>query len=446
MSKKKTHDRHSSELINGIDHYLRRLFPITRSITGEGNRESLRILQEMIPLEIREVPSGTPVYDWVVPEEWNIRNAWIKDESGRRLVDFTESNLHLVSYSEPVDAWLSWEELQPHLHYREDLPEAIPYRTTYYNRDWGFCVTKAQYEALRATGRVHVYIDSSFSQGSLTYGELLIPGRLDKEILLSCYICHPSMANDSLSGVILTAFLARHLLDIQSELMHSYRIVFVPETIGAITYCTTHEKEMKAIDSGLVITTVGGPGKFGYKQSFNPDHSINHVIEQVFRDNDVDFITYPFDIHGSDERQYSSQGFRINVASITRDKYYEYPYYHTSLDDLDFVQAEAMAQSLELYKQAVSMLDKNVKYRNRHPNCEVMLSRHDLYPRTGGAQRPGINGKNELDLRLWLLFLCDGSISLWDVADRLNVDMERLSKTASVLMEKGALNCGTGDE
>jgi len=417
-----------------------------RSITGEGNRESLRVLQEVIPLEIKEVPSGTSVYDWVVPEEWNIRDAWVKDESGRKLVDFSESNLHVVSYSEPVDAVLNWDELQTHLHYREDLPEAIPYRTTYYNRDWGFCVTKAQYEALRAADRVHVYIDSSFSQGSLTYGELLIPGRLDKAILLSCYICHPSMANDSLSGVILTSYLTRHMLDIQSELMHSYRIVFVPETIGAIAYCATHEREMKAIGTGFVITTVGGPGKFGYKQSFDEDYPTNRIIEQVFRDNGVDFITYSFDINGSDERQYSSQGFCINVASITKDKYYEYPYYHTSLDNLEFVQAVAIAETLDLYKQAIAILDKNVVCRNRLPNCEVMLSKHGLYPTTGGAQIPAINGRTELDLRLWLLFLCDGMKSLWEIAEQLNVDVDRLYESARLLMAKGVLECRVGNE
>ena len=422
-----------------LDQYLQRLFPLCRSITGNPNRETLRALQELIPLSIHEVPSGTVVYDWIVPDEWNIRDAWIADSSGRRIVDFRKSNLHVVSYSEPVNSVMDWAELQPRLHRHPELAQAIPYRTSYYKRDWGFCVTHAQVvEMEKRGGPFTVVIDSGLKTGSLTYGEYLVPGRSAREVLLSCYICHPSMANDSLSGVLLTAFLARHIAGLKDR-HWSYRIVFVPETIGAIAYCSRNEAAMTRIDLGLVITTVGGPGKFGYKQSFDLSHPINAMIEYVLAETGTGFITYPFDIHGSDERQYSSQGFRINAATICRDRYYEYPYYHSSLDDLSFVTATQIAETLEVYARLIEKLEARRIYRNRIPHCEVMLSRHDLYPATGGAQRPELGGRSELDLILWLLFLCDGKLDVDHIATKLGVLPEDLVPIADRLVAKGVL-------
>jgi aminopeptidase-like protein/spore coat polysaccharide biosynthesis protein SpsF (cytidylyltransferase family) len=422
-----------------LDAYLRRLFPLCRSITGNANRETLRTLQELIPLAIHEVPSGTAVYDWTIPDEWNIRDAWIADASGRRIVDFGASNLHVVSYSEPVNAVMDWAELQSRLHRHPQLADAIPYRTSYYKRDWGFCVTHAQFAELeKLSGPFTVVIDSELKAGSLSYGEYLVPGRSPREVLLSCYICHPSMANDSLSGVLLTAFLARHIAALENR-QWSYRIVFVPETIGAIACCARNEEAMKRIDLGLVITTVGGPGKFGYKQSFDPAHPINAMIEDVLAETGTEFITYPFDIHGSDERQYSSQGFRINAATICRDRYYEYPYYHSSLDDLSFVTAKQIAETLAVYVRLIDKLEARRIYRNRIPHCEVMLSRHDLYPATGGAQRPELGGRSELDLILWLLFLCDGKLDIDHIAARLQVPPAELVPIADRLVVKGAL-------
>jgi aminopeptidase-like protein len=379
------------------------------------------------------------VYDWTVPDEWSIRDAWIADSTGRRIVDFGESNLHVVSYSEPVNSVMDWAELQARLHRHPQLAEAIPYRTSYYKRDWGFCVTHAQFaEMEKLGGPFTVVIDSELKPGSLTYGEYLVPGRSAREILLSCYICHPSMANDSLSGVLLTAFLARHIASLKNR-HWSYRIVFVPETIGAITYCARNEAAMKQIDMGLVITTVGGPGKFGYKRSFDSSHPINAMIEEVFRDAETEFVTYPFDIHGSDERQYSSQGFRINAATICRDRYYEYAYYHSSLDDLSFVTAEQIAGTLDLYVRLIEKVEARRVYRNRIPHGEVMLSRHDLYPATGGAQRPELGGRSELDLILWLLFLCDGKLDIADIAARLDVSSADLVPIADRLVAKDVL-------
>ncbi|MBI1388544.1 MAG: DUF4910 domain-containing protein [bacterium] len=428
-----------TSLIPEIRQYLERLFPLNRSLTGEANRQTLSILRELIPLSVHEVPSGTPVYDWIVPDEWAIRGAWISDSHGRRLIDWAESNLHVASYSIPVNETMDWSALEPRLQVHPELPDAIPYRTLYYNRDWSFCVTRGQYETIRvADGPFEVVIDSELKPGSMTLGEFVLQGRSSEEILISCYICHPSMANDSLSGVILAAFLARELSR-RGDLKYTYRFVFVPETIGAIAYCAFHESEIKKVDIGLVITTVGGPGLFGYKKSFDPTHPINRLVEETFHDAGVGHITYPFDIHGSDERQYSSQGFRVNTITICKDRYYEYPEYHSSLDNLDFVKADAITASLDLYLRLIDKLENRVIYRNRIPCCEVMLSRHDLYPARGGAQRPELGGRSELDLILWLLFLSDGRRSIDDVAHELNVGAKSLRPIADKLLKKGVL-------
>jgi aminopeptidase-like protein len=433
-------DDYLNTIANEMNALLQRLFPITRSLTGNGNRETLEILKEVIPLDIIEYPSGGKVYDWTIPDEWNIKDAWIKDSKGNKIIDFNNSNIHVVGYSEPINKKMTFDDLKSNLHYLEDLPDAIPYRTTYYNRNWGFCVNKAQYDTLKdVEGSLEVCIDSEFkSHGSLTIGELLIPGKSKEEILISTYICHPSLANDNLSGTVLTAFLAKKLLK-EEKLNYSLRFIFVPETIGAISYCANNEKAMKAIKFGFVVTTVGGPGQFGYKQSYDAVHSINSAVEHVFAKSNIKYNKYPFDIHGSDERQYSSIGFRINTISITRDKYYEYPYYHTSLDNLDFVNGKQISETLGLYLKTLEYVDMDVVFTNCNPNCEVMLSKHDLYPTTGGAQIPKTNGRSELDLRLWLLWHCDGCKGLAEISKELNVNMSILYQSALVLEEKNIL-------
>jgi len=446
----------SSSMCAEIDQYMRRLFPITRSITGPGNRETLHILQELVPLAIKEYLSGAPVYDWIIPDEWQVRDAWIKDTDGNKLVDFQQSNIHLVSYSEPVHKKVKYEDLKDHLHTQPDMPDAIPYRTSYYKRDWGFCITHEQSDHLQQTSTpLEVFVDSEFDpNGSLTIGELLIPGESEQEILISTYICHPSLANDNLSGAVMTAFLARELLK-QPKPKYSYRIIWVPETIGAIAYCAVNETAMKKITTGLVVTTVGGPGSFGYKQCFNNNHPLNTIIEDVFQQEDIDYITYPFDIHGSDERQYSSQGFRINTASITKDKYYEYPQYHTSLDNLDFVKPEQIEQTLNLHRKVLDELNalealtfplesltfnhSPLTYKNLYPNCEVMLSKHDLYPKTGGAQLPGAVVMSELDMILWLLWYADGMMQLDSIASQLDVSASILKRVADRLVDRNIL-------
>ena len=430
-----------ASIADEFDAYLARLFPLCRSLTGEGNRQTLRVLNEIVPIQKSEVRSGTCVYDWVIPDEWNIRDAWIATTDGRRLVDFQESNLHVVSHSEPIRRRMEWRELEPHIHTHQTLPEAIPYRMTYYRRDWGFCVTRAQYDELvRLNGPFEVVIDSDLGPGSLTYAECLLPGRSAREVLLSCYTCHPSMANDSLSGVLLTAFLARHLNGLKDR-RWSYRIVFVPETLGAIAYCAANETVMKQIDMGLVITTVGGPGPMGYKQSWNPSHPINRLIEEVFHDTGLPYKTYPFDIHGSDERQYSSQGFRINCATICKDRYYEYPEYHTSFDNLEFVTGARIAETYALYVRLIEKIESRRVYRNSIRHGEVMLSKHGLYPTMGGEQRHE-HEKDErsvLDLVLWLLFECDGRKSLEDISIERSIHPELLEDTVNMLVDRGIL-------
>jgi len=428
------------QTINQIDQYLKRLFPINRSITGCGNRETLEILKEIIPLKTKEYKSGAKVFDWVIPDEWNINDAWIKDESGNRIVDFKKSNLHVVSYSEPVSKLLKGYELKSKLYLSKDFDEAIPYRTSYYHRDWGFCVTKEQYKRLTETDETfEVYIDSEFiSEGELNIGELVIPGLSDQEILISTYFCHPSLANDNLSGVILNAFLAKNLLN-RLNLKYSYRFIWVPETIGAIAYCYFNSQVMKNIDLGLVITSVGGPGKFSYKQSWDPNHYINKYIEDTLSENDKNWDIYTFDIHGSDERQYSSLGYRINVATISKDKYYQYPEYHTSLDNLDFVKAEYIYDSLLIYNSLINKIEERKIYKNINPNCEVMLSKYDLYPKRGGAINPDLGETSELDLILWLLFLCDGKKPIKDISRKLGIKDDMIHNICKQLVDVGLL-------
>jgi len=432
---------HNKGILNKIDNLLKRLFPIYRSLTGEGNRETLKILQEIIPLEIKEFNSGDKVFDWVIPDEYEIKSAWIKNEKGNRIIDFNNSNLHVVSYSTPVNKKMTFNELSKNLYYLDDIPDAIPYRTTYYSKDWGFCVNKKQFEILsEQKGKLHVFIDSEFNpKGNMTYGEFLIPGKSEKEILLSTYICHPSMANDNLSGFILTTLLADRLLENQS-LRYSYRIIFVPETIGAIAYCAKNEKIMKNIDIGFILSTVGGPGKFGYKESWDANHRINKIINKVFIENNIDFVKYLFDPNGSDERQYSSPYFRINTPVISKDKFYEYKYYHTSLDNLDFVKPQFIIQSLELYSKVIDELEKEIIYKNIKNRCEVMLGRRNLYPSTGGSFLPDAENEiNKLDIILWILNHCDGKSTLNDLEKKSNIKLEKLVEVSEELVENNLL-------
>jgi len=420
-----------------IDKLLTTLFPIARSITGDGNRETLRLLQEIIPLNIKEYPTGTKVYDWIIPEEWSIKDAWIKNSKGRKIIDFQKSNIHILNYSIPINKRIKFDELKEHLYYKKEIPYTIPNRTSYYKKNWGFCLSYNDYkEYFNENEEYEVFIDSEFKEGFLTIGDLVIEGASKKEYLISTYICHPSLANDNLSGVVLTAFLAKELL--KKKRNFSYRIVFAPESIGAITYCAHHEAIMKDIDTGFVITTVGGPGKFGYKQSFDENNPINHIIEKIFHENNIEFITYPFKDIGSDERQYSSIAFRINVATICKDKYFEYEYYHTSHDNLDFVKPEYINETLNIYLQAIEKIDKSIVYENMFPHCEAMLSKHDLYPVVSGDYIPK-KGMIESELMCRLLIYCDGRTDLYKISQILEMPIDVIYRVANKLEEKGII-------
>ena len=431
----------AADMAPQLQQTLEALFPLCRSLTGAPNRATLQALASIAPLTVHEVPSGTAVLDWVVPDEWSVQGAWIADTTGRRLVDFADHNLHLVSYSTPVDTAMDWAALAPRVHVHPTLPGAIPYRTSYYNRDWGFCVTHAQRDALAAApGPLQVRIDARHFAGSLSYGELCLPGRRADEILLSAYICHPSMANDSLSGAVLLAYLAQWLAA-QPDRQYTYRCMWVPETIGAVTWLARNEAAAKRIDMGLVVTCCGGPGGFSTKRSWDERHPINRVIDQVLSARGAPFTVYPFDIHGSDERQYSAPAFRINAASIHRDRYYDYPQYHSSADGLGFVTGAQLAESLAVHQQVISTLESEARevYVRTQPGGEVMLSRHDLYPKQGGQQRPELGGRSELDLILWLLWHADGQASLPHIAHRLAVDVAVLRPIAEKLCRHGVL-------
>lgn len=443
-------------LAEEADRLLRRLFPICRSITGEGVRRSLAILREVVDFEIREVPSGTVCYDWVVPDEWNVTDAFIRDETGGKVVDFRDNNLHLVGYSTPIDRVLTFAELCEHLHTLPALPEAIPYRTSYYNRDWGFCMSHRQFQRLDPSAWYRVYIDATLRPGSLTFGESRVQGRSGHEFFLSTYCCHPSMGNDNLSGMVLWALLLRELRS--RPLRHSYRAVIVPETIGAIAYLSQHESAMKRIAGGFVITTVAGPGRFGYKQTFQENHVIDRAVRRTFAELNQDYVRHPFDVKGSDETHYSAPYFRIPVGTICKDKYYDYPYYHTSLDNLEFISARDLIRTLEMYLLTIETLELNRTYRSLSPYSEPMLGKRGLYPSIGGhINQPAVSGQRghvqrdttlgqngraseqELDAMLWLVFYGDGQTSVLDIAEKTGLPMRRLHEAAGKLCAQGLL-------
>ena len=430
-----------------IQEYLERLFPINRSLTGAGNRETLGILQEIAPIDVIEYPSGCEVFDWRIPDEWHISEGWIKSTTGEVLVDFKENNLHVVGYSSPIRRRMVWDDLKEHIHYLEEAPDAIPYRTSYYKRDWGFCVSAEQYRTLASIdGEIEVCIDSSFdADGSMSIGELVIAGKTDQEILVSTYLCHPSMANDNLSGLLASAILARDLLSGPSP-RFTWRFVFVPETIGAISYLFHNQDNISNVIGGFVITCCGGAGALGWKPSYRGDHLIDQVIELAFRDLEIRPVVYPFAPDGSDERQYSSPGFRIPVGTITKDKYYEYPQYHTSLDNLDFVNAEQILESLAVYRKATYILENNCTPRSCNPHCEVRLGKHNLYPDLGGAIKQGSAASEgvktveaSLDAISWILFLADGDADLVTIARTSGIAFDALNAAAKKLAGKGLI-------
>jgi len=414
-----------------LHRWIAELYPIGRSITGNGVRETLGRLERLLPLEMREVPTGTPVLDWTVPKEWNLRDAWIENSRGERIVDLRHSNLHVVGYSRPVRVRLGLAELKEHLFSEPEHPDWIPYRTTYYDDGWGFCLSHRQLESL-PEGLYDVCIDAALEPGSLTYGECVLPGATADEILLSAHVCHPALCNDNLSGVVVAAFLGRALAARRRR--YTYRLLFIPGTIGSITWLALNESEVARIRHGLVLTCLGDAGRPTYKRSRRGNTEIDQAACHVLGSRPGGHEVLDFTPWGYDERQFCSPGFNLPVGCLMRTPHGRFPQYHTSADDLDFVRPEALEDSLEICTAILDVLEHNRRYLNQSPKGEPQLGRRGLYPPTGGRGQ----GKDELAL-LWVLNLSDGHHTLLDIAERSQLSMEAVRRAADALVSRDLL-------
>jgi len=428
-----------------------KLYPICRSITGNGVRKTLDIISEQIPLERHEIPTGTKVFDWTVPKEWNIKDAYVKKSNGEKIINFQKSNLHVLNYSVPVHKTVSLSELKDHLHTLPDQPELIPYRTSYYYENWGFCITHNQFLQLEED-EYEVVIDSTLEDGSLSYGEYLIKGESEDEVLLSCYTCHPSMCNDNLSGVVLVALLAKYLKNI--SLQYSYRFLFVPETIGAIVWLHKNEQNVGKIKHGLVATCVGDSGISTYKKSRQGNAEIDETVIDILKKSGDNYKITSFEPLGSDERQFCSPGFNLPVGSLRRTKPPNFPEYHTSADNTEFVKAEYLADSFSKYFKIILKLEENFGnfypkndeekqpqlnnkndqvFLSLNPKCEPKLDKTGVYRKIGGQKT------NDALTIMWLLSYSDGKHSLHDITLRSGIDFKEIKQTAELLHEKKLL-------
>jgi aminopeptidase-like protein len=425
-----------SELGRKLYEFAAELYPICRSITGNGIRQTLAKIRERIPLRIHEVPTGTPVFDWTVPKEWNIRDAYVKDLNGKRVVDFRQSNLHVLNYSVPVRTMMPLSILKQHFFTLPEHPDWVPYRTSYYKEEWGFCLSHNQMLALE-DGEYEVCIDSTLEAGSLTYGECYLGGRSGDEVLISCHACHPSLANDNLSGLTIATLLAELLSE--RKLRYSYRFLFVPGTIGAITWLARNHEAAKRIRHGLVLSGVGDAGAFHYKKSRRGNAEIDQAAAYVLRQCSQSAEILDFSPYGYDERQYCSPGFNLPVGCLMRSVWGSFPEYHTSADNLDFIRAEQLAESLTVCTAIIDVLEDNRRYSNLSPFCEPQLGKRDLYRPTGGNSIGA-----EINSRLWVLNLSDGEHSLLDIAERSGIPFGSIKDAAELLLEKGLLSSEDG--
>jgi aminopeptidase-like protein len=415
-----------------------RLFPICRSITGDGVRDTLAILREFANLRIQEVPSGYRAFDWTVPKEWNIRDAYVKNQQGERVIDFRRSNLHVLNYSVPISAAMTLDELRPHLYTLPGQPNAIPYRTSYYEERWGFCLSHRDLEGL-PEGNYEVCIDSTLEQGHLTFADAVLPGASDHELVFSTYMCHPSMANHELSGPVLSALMYWLLSECEHE--YTYRFIYVPETIGALVYLSEHGQHLREhMHSGYVLASLGRQDTYTYKRSRCGGTPGDKVAEHCLQYAPDGAATQVIDFvpHGSDERQYCSPGFNLPVGLLTRPMYSTFPEYHTSLDDLDFVSGDAMAESLKMCLRMVQVHELNRMYLNLSPYGEPQLSKRGLYPSLGASGTYAAR-QASLDRRLYLLAYADGSHDLIDIADRIGCAAWEFAPEIHELMDAGLL-------
>ena len=415
-----------------IHDLVARLYPICRSITGEGVRETLRILADQIQLEMSEVPTGTDVFDWTVPNEWNIRDAYVKNASGERIIDFRRSNLHVVNYSVPVRARLSLMELKEHLHTAPEHPDWIPYRTSYYSEDWGFCLRHNQLLEL-TEGEYEVCIDSTLEPGHLSYGECYLEGQTADEMLIYCHVCHPSLCNDNLSSIALAVFLARELS--RRALKYSYRFLFAPGAIGSITWLRLNEAGLSKIKHGLVLSCLGDAGRSTYKKSRSGDTEIDRAATHMLQHSGRDYEIVDFSPWGHDERQFCSPGFDLPVGCLMRTPHGQFPEYHTSADNLDLVKPEFLADSFAKCLAIIDILESNRRYLNQNPKGEPHLGKRGLYRSIGGG--PG--GKERELAMLWVLNLADGRHDLLAIAERSGLGYGAIKYAADVLREHDLL-------
>lgn len=420
------------EMGEAMHAFIGEMYPLCRSITGAGFRETLSMVSRHIPIEIHEIPTGTPVFDWTVPKEWNIRDAYVKNMAGERVIDFGKSNLHVVSYSVPVRATLSLTELKEHLFTLPEQPDRIPYRTAYYQETWGFCLSHHEFLKMK-DDLYEVCIDSSLEPGSLTYGEYYLTGEEENEVLISCHACHPSLCNDNLSSVAMVAFLAKHLG--AQPRRYSYRFLFIPGTIGSITWLCLNEDKVHRIKHGLVAACVGDPGKTTYKKSRRGDAQIDKTVAHVLKHSGQDYEIMDFSPYGYDERQYGSPGFNLPVGCLMRTPHGRYPEYHTSADDLSFVRPESLIDSFQKYIAVLQALEDNRIYLNLNPKCEPQLGKRGLYRLMGGDRETGFD---QMSL-LWVLNLSDGNHSLLDIAERSGYEFAMIRSAAEALRETGLL-------
>lgn len=397
------------------------LYPICRSITGPGTRQTLVYLQNLIPgLSVKSVPSGTQVFDWVVPDEWHVRDAYILGPDGQKVVDFNQHNLHLVGYSVPVNQTLTLDELQKHLYSLPEQPDAIPYVTSYYSPRWGFCLTQHQRDKL-IPGDYQVVIDSEIKPGVLNYAELVLPGQSDQEIFISTYVCHPSMGNNELSGPTVTAAICQWLMA-KEHRKYTYRIVFIPETIGSITYLSRNINHLKdKVVAGFNLTCIGDDKAYSYLPSRSGDTLSDRIVKHVMRHIDQDFKQYTWLQRGSDERQYCAPGVDLPVATIMRSKYGTYPEYHTSLDDLNFISPSGLAGGANAVMQAIDVLEHNIA-----PKVlvfgEPQLGKRGLYPNMS-VKGSASTVRNMMNM----ISYCDGKHSLLDIAEKIDAPFSELA-------------------
>jgi len=410
----------------------REMYPICRSITGRGFRSTLDILERSVPLERHEVPTGTRVFDWTVPKEWNIRGASVKGPDGTTIVDFARHNLHVLNYSAPFRGRVSRDQLLRHLHSLPDHPDWIPYRTSYYEETWGFCVPD-RVKASLPEGQYDVVVDSTLEAGSLTYAEHVVRGAVDDEVLISCHGCHPSLANDNLSGLVVANRLARMLSEVETRL--TYRFLIIPGTIGAITWLARNQQGSGRIRHGLVLTCLGDPGQLTYKKSRRGDATIDRAVLHVLSTTRDAHRVLDFDPYGYDERQYCSPGFDLPVGRLTRTPHGMFPEYHTSADDLGFITAESLADSLAALLGVVEVLEHDRKYENLNPKCEPQLGRRGVYGKLGGIPDPGPASR----AMFWVLNLSDGGNGLLDIAERARMPFGTIREAANVLESTGLL-------